>query len=355
MIKPQHFVSLAAVTLATLLLTLGVWAASNRWSTGKVEGTQVLPGLTRQSDSIGTVELRQGDKKMTLKREGPAWKIAERDGYPANPERVRSLLMALARTELVEARTASRDKWKALELEDPTAKDAKSRSLRILDAKGGALGELVLGKARPDAFGPGKGGIYVRRPGEAQTWLAMGDPKGGVDIKDWLALTPFETDSAKITKVTAEHPGEEPLVVEKGDGKEVKFKLAKIPAGMKVKQGVNVEHLATGFASLEIEDVRRLAQTPTGDQVSVLKLETEGGPLVTFRIRKDGEASWISFSAAGEGDSKKRAEEINAKSVGWEYKLPQWKLDQIAKRGAELFEKDEPEKQDDKPAALPKR
>lgn len=340
MIKPQHFVTLAAATLLSLIVAVALYATTYRWGSGRVEGTRLLPELERQGERIASIELRQGDRKLTLQRTGLTWKIAERDGYAANPERVRALLLALARTELVEPRTALKDKWKLLELEDPAQKDAKSRAVRILDAKGQPLADLVLGRSRWDAFGPGRSGIYVRRPAETQTWLAMGDPKGGVELKDWVTVTAFETDQAKIRKLTIEHSGEAPLVIEKGDGKEQKFKLAKVPEGMKLKQGVTADQFAQGVGSIELEDVRRLAATPAGDKVSVLRLESEGGPVVTFRLRKDGEASWVSFSAEGEGEAaKKKAEEINARAVGWEFKIPQWKADMLGKRHADLFEK----------------
>ncbi len=346
MIKPQHFVALAIAALASVLLSVGLYAATYRFSSGKIEGTLLLPTLSSHGERIASVELVQGDKKITLLRNGFDWRIAEREGYPANPERVRALLNALRQIELVEPRTAVKDKWKLLELEDPAAKDAKSRSVRILDAKGGALGDIVLGKARADAFGPGKSGVYVRRPAEVQTWLAMGDPKGGADIKDWVALTAFDFDINTIAKITLEHAGEAPIVIVKGDGKEAKFKLANaIPAGMKLKQGFTVDQAGGGFAAIELEDVRRLAATPVGDKVSVIKLEADGGMLVTFRLRKEGDASWISFSAAGDGDAvKKKVESINARAVGWEYKIAQWKVDQIGRRMADMIEKDEEKK-----------
>lgn len=343
MIKPQHFVALALATLVSVVLSIGLYAANYRFSTGKVEGTLLLPELTRQGDRIASVEIRQGERKITLQRNNAAWTIAEREGYPAHPDRVRALLVALAKTELVEQRTAVKDKWKLLELEDPAAKDAKSRNVRLLDAKGAAIADIVLGKARYDAFGPGKGGIYVRRPAETQTWLAMGDPKASVDFKDWVAITAFEIDTATIAKITIEHPGDEALVIEKSDGKESKFKLTKaIPEGMRLKQGVTADQIGGGFATIELDDVRKLAQTPTGDKVSTIKLEADGGLVVTFRLRKDGDATWLSLGAVGQADdAKKKADAMNARAGGWEFKLPQWKLDQIGRRFADMIEKDE--------------
>ncbi len=355
MIKPQQFVVLALATLVTLVASVALYASSYRFASGKIDGTPVLPRIAQQEKQIAAIEIVQGDKKLTLQRAGEAWRVAEREGYPANPARIRELMTALTDLQLVEPRTAAKDKWKLLELEEPAGKDAKSRAVRVLDAKGQPLGDLVVGKARYHAFGPGKNGIYVRRPGEAQTWFAMGEIKGGPELKDWVAVTAFEIASDKILRVTVEHAGEAPIVVEKGDGKDSKFKLAKLPEGAKLKQGVQIDPMATGFASVELEDVRRLAQTPAGDKVSVLKLEIDGGPVVTFRVRKDGEANWLSLAAAGEGDAaKKQADAINARAAGWEFKIPQWKVDQIARRMADLIEKPEEKKPDEKKPDEPK-
>ena len=339
MIKPQKFAVLAAATAASVIAAAVLYSVTNRWSAGKIEGTSLIPGLARQEKAIATVEMVQGEKKTTLQRDGEQWKIKERAGYPANPERVRQLLTVLANAELIEPKTASKDRHKQLELEDPATKDAKSRGVRILDAKGKPLAEVVLGKSRYDAFGSGKGGVYVRRLSEAQTWLATGEPKGGVEFKDWVSAAAFEADTTKIAKLTLEHPGEEALIIEKGDGKEQKFKLAKMPEGKKLKQGVTVDQIPQAFSSIEMEDVRRIEATPAGDNVSVLKLESEGGMVTTFRLRKEGDVSWLSFQAAGgEGDVKKKSDEITAKGLGWEFKIPQWKAEQIGKRRADLFE-----------------
>lgn len=339
MIKPNQFIALAFGTLASVIAAAAIYSVTNRWNAGKVEGALLTSGLILQEKTIASVEIAQGEKKVTLERAGEQWKIKERAGYPANAERVRALLNTIAKAELIEPKTAAKDRHKQLELEDPTAKDAKSRAVRILDAKGKALSEVVLGKTRHDAFGSGKGGVYVRRLNEAQTWLATGDPKGGTDLRDWVTVTVYELDQAKVQKVTIEHPGEEALVVEKGDGKEQKFKIsAATPDGKKLKSGA-IDQIPTGFSSIDFEDVRKAEAPPAGEKFSVVKLEAEGGVTVNFRIRRDGDVNWLSLTAAGgEGDAKKAADELNVRTGEWEYRIPQWKVDQIGKRKADLFE-----------------
>ena len=78
---------------------------------------------------------------------------------------MRALLVKLAEAELVEGKTRNKDRYALLELEDPAAKDAKSRLLRLLDDKGVVIAEAIVGKKRFDAFGGSKSGTYVRKLG----------------------------------------------------------------------------------------------------------------------------------------------------------------------------------------------
>jgi hypothetical protein len=337
-IKPRQFTILAAVAIVSLLLAGFLYASSNRWSQGRVAGQILAPDLARRINSVAAVEITQGDKSVTLQRSGEQWTLKERDGFPANAEKARALVLQLASAELIEPKTTSKDRYSLLELEDPKAKDAKSREIRILDDKGQPITDVVVGKSRYGAFGSDRSGFYVRRASDAQTWLASGEPRAPLEIKDWVQTSIFTIDSGKIVKLTAEHPGEATLVIEKGDDKDHKFKLAQMPDGKKLKQGVTIDQIPQGFASIDLDDMRKLAATPSGDKVSVMTLEADGGLKVVFRMRKDGDASWLSFAASGEGDAKKQADEINAKSNGWEFKLPGWKADAIGKRAADLFE-----------------
>lgn len=338
MIKPRQFTVLAGVTIVSVLLAAIAYASANRYSQGRVEGQALSSDLRSRINTAAAIEIVQGDRKLTLERSGEQWKLKERAGYPASAEKARALVLQLSSADMVEPKTSSKDRYSLLELQDPASKDSKSRGVKVLDDKGKPLADVVLGKSRPEAFGSGRAGFYVRKAADNQTWLAVGDPKATAEVKDWVQTGIFSTVSDKITRLTIAHPGEEPLVIEKGTEKDQKFKLAAMPDGKKLKQGVTIDQVPQGFSSIDLEDMRKLEATPAGDKVSVLTLEAEGGLKVTFRLNKDGDASWLSFTAAGEGDAKKQADEINAKATGWEFKIPGWKADTIAKRAADLFE-----------------
>ena len=360
MIKPHQFIALAAATGLSVLATLGLYAGVNSWSAGKVEGAAFLPELSQKINAVSAIEVTHGAKKLTLDRVGERWIVRERGGYPAKADAARALLVTLAQSQLVEPKTSVKDRLGLLELEDPAGKDAKSRGVRVLDISGKPISEIVLGKTRGDAFGSGKGGAYVRRANETRSWLATGDARVSADIKDWIDTKVVSTEAAKVLRLTIENPGEEALVIEKAPpeakeeaakdakaapmspmtppAKASKYRLAKMPDGQKLKKDAAIDQIVEAFGAIDLDDVRKLDPTPAADKTSTMKLESEGGATITFRLRRDADASWVSLVAAGEGDAKKAADEINARTSGWEFKLPGWKADQIGKRRADLFE-----------------
>ncbi len=336
--KPTSFAALAVVTALSVAIAIATYASQNRWSQAKVSGASLFPGLAAQAGRIAKIEIKQGDKSLTLAREKEGWSLADRGSYPAKPEAVRTLLVKLAQAELVEAKTRSKERYAMLELEDPTAKEAKSRQLRLTDDKGGVIAEAVVGKKRFDAFGASKGGTYVRKPGDAQTWLSNVDLDVPVAVRDWVQPGVLDLAAAKIAKVTIEIPGEEPLTIERDAADANKHKLVGLPEGKKLKEGTGIDSIVRAAGSIELEDVRKPAASPSGE-ASVVKVEGDGGLGLTLKLRKEGEDYWLALEAVGtEGDAKKTAEDISKRVQGWEFKIPSSKAQSILKRRADLIE-----------------
>jgi hypothetical protein len=338
--KPTSFAALAVATVLVLAVAIAAYGAQNRWSQAKVSGAALFPNLPAQSARIARIELKQGDKSLTLARDKEAWSLADRGGYPVKADAVRALLVKLAQAELVEGKTSNKERYVQLELEEPAAKDAKSRLVRIVDDKGAPLAEAIVGKKRFDAFGASKGGTYVRKPGEAQTWLSNADLDVSLAVRDWVQPGLLDLPAAKIAKVTIEVPGEEALVIERDGTDANKHKLAGIPDGKKLKEGAGIDSIVRAAGSIELEDVRKPAASGTpGGEAGTAKIETDGGLAVTLKLRKEGEDYWATLEASGgEGEAKKAADEITAKAQGWEFKIPAGKAQSILKRRADLVE-----------------
>jgi hypothetical protein len=377
---PKSFVYLAAAAVVSALFAIVTFAANNPWGSSPVAGEKLMPTLAGSIGQVAEVAIRQGEDSVVLERTGGTWSLKSRGGFPVDVAKVRALLVGLGEAELVEPKTTRTEKYAALELEDPAGKGAKSRLVKVTDAKGNTVAEAVLGKKRSEGYGTGKtGGTYVRRPGNPQTWLANAELDAPVATKDWVKTSVLSLDSAKINRVSIEIPGEPALKAErpasapakdaaatakdakapeKADAKVDLMKLHQMaeppvppapPAklafvgfptdGKKLKDASAAESLARAVASIDLEDLRKLAAPPSGDGASVVKIESADGVATTLRLRKEGDAHWLTVTTTGgEGDGKKAADEIAARTKDWEFKVPGWKADAILKKRADLIE-----------------
>jgi hypothetical protein len=352
---PRNFVYLAIAAALSVLFAVVSFASNNQWSTGKAAGAKLFPTLVSDASQIATIEVRQGDNTVVLERVGGSWGLKNRGNYLADPSKVRTLLVGLAEADLIESKTRRPDRYAILELEDPADKSAKSRIVRLLGTKGNVIGEVVIGKKRHDLLGTGKSGTYVRKPGDPQTWLANAELDAPAVTKDWLKISVYTADASKISRVTIEIPGEQSLRIERQAAPAKNEKDAKQstipdpaaaklqfvgfpPADKKLKDAGAAESIVRALVSIDMDDVRKLDAAPAGAGVSTVKIEVADGPTTTLRLRKDGETHWLSLSAAGEGEAKKTADEINQRTQGWEFKIPAAKADSILKKRADLMD-----------------
>jgi Domain of unknown function (DUF4340) len=355
---PRSFVYLAVAAALSVLFAIVSFASNNQWSTGKAAGDKLFPALVSEASQIAIIEVQQGGDSVVLERKGGTWTVKSRDGYPADPARVRALLVGLAEADLIESKTRRVDRYSVLELEDPAEKGTKARLVRLLGAKGNVMGEVVIGKKRQEVLSVGKGGTYVRRPGNPQTWLANTELDAPILAKEWVRSSVLTMDTSKISRVTIEMPGEAPLRIERdvplapAKDKDAKDEPAAVapppgklqfvgfpPDGKKLKDAPAAEILARSLSSIDMEEFRKLDAPLSGAGVSTVKVEAADGPTTTLRLRKDGDAYWLSVTASGEGDeAKKAAAEITQRTQGWEFKIATTKAEAILRKRADLLE-----------------
>ena len=346
---PKHFTTLAFAAAASLVVAALVHSRADTWSTGTPAGAKLVPNLQRELPRIATITLKQGPQSLTLERKGEAWSLKDRGGYPVQGDRVRQLLLRLTDAELVDRKTRNPERYPLLELEDLTAPGAKSRGLVLAEEKGRAIADLIVGKRSVEQFGAGKGGTYIRRPGERDTWLVSTEIDVNPSVAAWVDTSLFEAEIAKVKKVTVTLPGEPPLAIERGEGKPANkdgYALAGgMPAGKKLKSEYTLEDMVNAFARVEMEDVRRpLAAAAAAPPPAVATYEMDNGGKITLTVTTEGDARWVVVEATGDGDAKAAMDKITARVAGWQFRLPGWKFDQIFKRVTELLDDAPPAK-----------
>ena len=269
-------------------------------------------------------------------RDGDNWLVAEKGSYPANAAKISQIVRAMADLTLVEPKTQNPDFYPRLEVEDPG--NGKSTVVAVKDKSGRDLAQAIVGKRRYDRLGAGNDGVYLRKPGEAQSWLARGtlDPSG--DAASWLDRQIIDISEKKIAKVTLTQADGSKLVISRS-APEAKFAVEDAPADAKFKGETATSGPATALETLDLDDVKPAGELPVPDKnVVTASFATFDGLTVDLRLMERDKTDWIAISAAGSGSAEANAKKIEDRVSHWTYAIPAYKANLLKTKLADLVE-----------------
>ncbi|HKW54578.1 MAG TPA: DUF4340 domain-containing protein [Stellaceae bacterium] len=331
----KGLIGLVIATAAALVVAILLAVRGGSSSSDPQSGAAVLPELTQRGNDIARLTLVHGPSKTTLMRKGDQWVVEEKSGYPADPTKVRQALLGLAELRYVEAKTRKPDLYPRIEVEDAGQKDAKSTLVTASTEKGDLLGEIIAGKHRIDQLGGGVDGIYVRKPGDLQSWLARGTLDLPGDTLGWLdrKLIDLPQDKLKEAVLTQADGSKVDLARDKP---EAPLALKGAPANAKLKEGATSEP-ASVLAGLEFADVRPAADVtfPSAGVAHAEYTDFDGRTIKLTLVEQDGK-SWAHIEASGSGDAEKPASDLNAKLAPWVYALPDYKAKALKTKLSDL-------------------
>lgn len=288
-------------------------------------GKVVFEDLAARLGSATRIEISKHDARLTLERRGDAWIAADRGGYPVRPERVRELLVGLTEVRLLEPRTADPAMHDRLGVEDPSKPGSAGLLVRVEGEGGTPLAELVVGRRRVRTQGNLPESAYIRRPAEAQAWLAEGRLPVDADPQLWLDRDVVNLPAARVREVTVRRTDEEPLVLTRGDATEGAKLTLSAPAGFQATDESAVEDVTRALELVTFLDVRAEADA-AGETVGESRFTLSDGLAVVVAASREGDHLWLRLRAeATSGDAQAEAERLNARWRGWAYQVAAWK------------------------------
>jgi hypothetical protein len=297
---------------------------------------RVFPALPARLGDVASVTLLHDGSTMTLVRDGDSWLFAEKGNYPANAAKISQIVRAMADLTLVEPKTQKTDFYPRLEVEDPGT--GKSTLVSVKDKSGGTIAQLIVGKRRYDRLGTGNDGVYLRRPGDAQAWLARGtlDPSG--EAAGWLDRRIIDIPASQIAKVSLSQPDGAKLVISRS-APEAKFAVEDAPADAKFKSETTTSGPATALETLDLDDVRPAAEMSVPDKdVMTATFATFDGLTVDVRLLERDNTNWIAVSATGTGTAAAEAKKIDERVLRWTYAISSYKAGLLKTKLADLLE-----------------
>ncbi|HEX6833918.1 MAG TPA: DUF4340 domain-containing protein [Rudaea sp.] len=308
--------TLYALIGAALLALLGavlINVAKKPVSESAEQPKALLPGFRSEVNDVKSIALTGADNKViaTLKRGDAGWTIAEKSNYPADLAKVREFLLKLADATLIEQKTSNPKRYAELGVDDIKDKDAKG-VLVVLEGQKDPV-RLIVGNFN----GAGGGGTFVRRDGDAQSWLAKGNLVVEKSTANWEQRDLGDIPASRIKQVTIAQPDGKTLRVSKDQPTDANFKIADVPKGREPSSDFAANSLASALANLRAEDVDAAKDQPPGDKVyKVNYLAFDGLSIDVTAWEKDGKyyAQFAARLDAAQADAKIKADQAKAKA-----------------------------------------
>ena len=333
-------------------------------------GGLLLPELGEDLDQVTQVTVvgTGSETVATLQRgdEG-GWAIAERNGYPADVEKVRHTLINLAEARIVEPKTANPDFYDRLGVEDVASDDAGGLAVMLTGT--GTPVEIIVGDTE------GTSQRYVRVAEQAQSFLIDRNPDVGSETTDWLATDIVAIPGSRVSRVKVTHPDGEVVSVSKADPDQTNFDVDAIPEGRELQYASIANVMGTVLSGLRLQDVESL--TDPDVPVTVTEFVTFDGLAITAESFERDDEPWVAFRAeyrppaeapaedsesgaaadleadaedtsdedavddASEDDDgvdvAAEAQELDQRLAGWRYRIASYQFDQMTRRMDDLL------------------
>lgn len=282
--KTNKTLSLAVAAVA--LLGAGAYLSMRQASQqADLGGGAVFADLQAALGEVAEIRLSKGDgSRTTLRKEATGWSVVERQ-FPADAQRVRELALALSKLRLVERKTADPANYPKLGVEDPSP-TASSTLVEVVAGK--RSWPLIVGK------GADNRAVYVRKPGEAASFLASPIVNADPDQKRWLDRLVLDLPGAKIHEISATVGKGPAYLLTRAQPGATELTLSPVPRGRTAVSNLSLSGQAEALAAFNFDDLRPASAPAEGDTVVY---RTFDGQVITFRGHREGEKAFVSVSA----------------------------------------------------------
>ena len=327
--------------------------------------THLIPGLANNLNSVTKFTVTEASNAVLseVSKSDKGWVVDSRDGYAANKAAVRILFDNLAEAMLVEAKTSNPDNYIKLGVED--IDNAKAQGILFSVTGLQEPADIIFGNDGSS----GKNTQYVRRKGEAQSWLINKKLKLNTDVTEWLQKDILDIPPERIKSVQITHSDSEVVNIANDGKEEYEYTLnATEPEGKMLSES-EVYQVANALSSLQLRDVATFSKLDTESITPVITVfKTFDGLTITtkayaldinkyFTIDVAFSADDVDQSVVNQGEhaqlvsdsaiksDPKAAEALAAKSKqrldGWAYLFPTITQDALTKKLDDFFiEKD---------------
>ena len=291
------------------------------WLTGIEQGeetqAELFPELTLETlNAVQRIEIteRATHTASIYRGDDNVWHVGEYHDYPADPVKIRQLLSDLKDAVKLEQKTSSPEYYASLGVADPAAEEGAGHLLKFTDAN--KTWQLIVGNPSRQV----SRGQYVRKAGEAESWLINVSLDLSGTPTEWLDKEIVHIEPSEISTMTISHPDDEkPFVIARDANSQ--FELTQLPQGRVLKGQSELSRIATVTDYLQFKNVypRDNNEIKLPEQHITTQLMTADGLSLTVKAYKTEEND-IYFTLDVGGTST-RADELKQQLPNWLYQV----------------------------------
>ncbi len=258
-----------------------------------LDGRLLFPSLAGEVNAIRSIRLVGAGKRteVHLLREAEGWKLTGPD-EPADAVRIRSWLLRLSSTRVLDIKTAQPSEYAAMGVQ----------SIRQMGAGGT---ELILSGAHPPLrliigrYDLRQDGTFVRKVGTSQSLLVEGDLTPSRRAADWMSHPLLGLPAGEITQLQLAAPGgPEFALLRNAQGR---ISVTRAPPGV-VRPRAQAALLISLFEVLDFREVRAPLRPPS--QALSLRVELRDKLLIKSRIWRSKNATLAVFKVQNRSRNK---------------------------------------------------
>lgn len=304
---------------ALVLIAAVTVAIEGRASRPDTMSGPVLPQLSESIGGAQRITITSAEATYRIERTQRGWAMRDRGDYPVLSSSLAQLTEGLEGLRYTRRMTSDPSKHERLGVNDPR-EGGRGILVQVEDGRGAFLVNLILG-VEP------RGGLYVRRPDNDQTWAAEGDLPPLRNVASWLDLRPLELDGARLARVEI-MPTQGRAYILARDAAGDPWRIAS-PALGALSQST-VRAAAERLTDLSPVDVQP-APAIQGAPRARVRAQTFDGIVIDAEIIDADGRPWVKLVArAGAPEQEAAALELNNRAAPWAYGLTGMEAESLA-------------------------
>lgn len=325
--------SFQILALLTIIIVIGAMIANRvRSSAGVAEQPELLfASLKAAINDVAAITVEERGATAQLARIEETWTVKNKDGYAADFEKIKEIVLNLAEMRPLERKTSNPELFKRLGVQDP-GPDSSSKRIALFGLDGQELASLIIGDATTQGSASG---TYVRLAGEQQSWLVDGRIDVSSDVMNWINKNILKIGRERIASVLVTHPDGTAITIARQDDSTSEFVIQNLPEELELTTPGALGTITNALGFLRLDDVRSAADDGLADDQAVTTRYTLNNDLViTARTWEQDGTFWASFAVTGpqEGEAADEATELNTTMSGWRYALSSYTAGNLRKR-----------------------